>query len=87
MLELGAAPAAGQQPQPIAVTGGADPLPTEIHILVSRMAGRPLLVTTGDPARQWLVAGERVAEVRDGQVIQPAAAATTNPAPPRPQGR
>ena len=79
--------AAGQQPQPVPVTAtGSDALPSEVHMLLSRMSGRPLLVTTGDPARQWLVAGDRVAEVRGGQAVQPAAA---SPAPtvPRPQGR
>ena len=82
-----AEPAAGQQPQPIPAPGTAgDQLPSEIHILLSRMSGRPLLLTTGDPARQWLIAGERVAEVRDGQVVERAGAAAA-PSPERPQGR
>ncbi len=78
---------AGQQPIPIPVTAsGSETLPSEVHMLLSRMSGRPLLVTTGNPARQWLVAGDRIAEVRGGQVVQPAAASAV-PAAPRPQGR
>lgn len=86
MAELGAAPAAGEQPRPIAVAGGADALPNEIHVLISRMTGRALLVTTGDPARQWLVAGDRILEMRDGVPVQPLAPAVTTPSA-RPQGR
>ena len=79
--------AAGQQPQPIPVTAtGSDALPSEVHMLLSRMSGRPLLVTTGDPARQWLVAGDRIAEMRNGRPVQPAAASAA-PTAPRPQGR
>ncbi len=59
-------PPAGQQPPPVQVAAGADPLPTEIHVLMSAMSGRALTFTAGDPARQWLVAGPRIAEIRDG---------------------
>lgn len=59
-------PPAGQQPPPVQVAAGADPLPTEIHVLMSVMSGRALTFTNGDPARQWLVAGPRIAEIRDG---------------------
>jgi hypothetical protein len=86
MLELGEAPAAGQQPRPIPVAGGADTLPNEMQVLLSRMTGRPLLVTTGDPPRQWLIAGERIAEVRNGAIVQPPAPGAI-PAANRPQGR
>ena len=79
--------AAGQRPQPVPVTAsGSDALPSEVYMLLSRMSGRPLLVTTGDPARQWLVAGDRVAEMRGGAVVARGQAPQT-PARPRPQGR
>jgi len=54
---------AGQQPRPIGVTHLLDPMPTEIHLLVAQLIGRPLLVATGEPHRVWLVA-DRIAEVR-----------------------
>jgi hypothetical protein len=86
MMELGEPPAAGQAPRPIAVAGNADALPNEVQVLISRMTGRPLLVTTGDPPRQWLVAGDRIAEVRNGTIVQlPGPGAI--PAANRPQGR
>jgi hypothetical protein len=59
-------PPAGQQPPPVQVAAGTDPLPTEIHVLMSVMSNRALSFTAGDPARQWLVAGPRIAEIRDG---------------------
>lgn len=59
-------PPAGQQPRPIEVAAGPDPWPTEVHVLVSQMSGRALLFSAGTPARQWLVAGARIAEIRDG---------------------
>lgn len=58
------APAAGQQPRPIGVTHLLDPMPTEVHVLLAALLGRPLLVATGEPQRIWLVTGERIAEVR-----------------------
>lgn len=59
-------PPAGQQPPPVPVTVGTDPMPTEVHVLMSVMSSRALVFTAGDPARQWLVAGPRIAEIRDG---------------------
>ena len=41
-------------------------MPTEVHVLMSAMSGRALTFTAGDPARQWLVAGPRIAEIREG---------------------
>ena len=61
-IELPAA-APGQPPRPIGVTHLLDAMPTEIHLLVAQLAGRPLLVATGEPHRVWLVA-DRIAEVR-----------------------
>lgn len=58
-------PPAGQQPRPIEVAA-TDPWPTEIHVLMSQMSGRALTFSAGTPARQWLVAGQRIAEIRDG---------------------
>lgn len=58
-------PPAGQQPRPIEVAA-SDPWPTEIHVLMSQMSGRALTFRAGAPARTWLVAGARIAEIRDG---------------------
>lgn len=54
----------GQPPRPIGVTHLLDPMPTEVHVLVAALTGRPLLVATGEPQRIWLVTGDRIAEVR-----------------------
>lgn len=59
-------PPAGRQPPPVPVAAGPDAIPTEVHVLMSAMSGRALTFTAGDPARQWLVAGPRIAEIRDG---------------------
>jgi len=59
-------PPAGQQPPPVPIAAGPDPWPTEIHVLMSQMSGRALTFSAGTPTRQWLVAGTRIAEVRDG---------------------
>ncbi len=59
-----AAPAAGERPPPIGVTHLLDPMPTEIHVFLAQLVGRPLLVATGEPQRVWLVTNERIAEVR-----------------------
>lgn len=65
-LDLPVQPAAaGAQPRPIGVTHLLDRTPTEIHVFLSQMIGRPLLVATGDPQRIWLVTPERIAEVRN----------------------
>ncbi len=60
-------PPAGQQPRPIQIAASPDPLPTEVHVLLSQMSGRALLFTAGTPPRQWLVAGDRIGEIRDGR--------------------
>ena len=57
--------AEGEQPRPLAVTHLLDPMPTEIHVVLAQMTGRPLMVVTGDPQRVWLVTNERIAEVRE----------------------
>jgi hypothetical protein len=62
-VELPAA-AQGGPVRPVGVTHLLDPHPTEIHVFLSRLIGRPLLVATGEPQRVWLVTGERIAEVR-----------------------
>ena len=59
-------PPAGRQPPPVPVAVGPDVMPTEVHVLMSAMSGRALTITAGDPSRQWLVAGPRIAEIRDG---------------------
>ncbi|WP_129791947.1 hypothetical protein [Sphingosinicella sp. CPCC 101087] len=56
--------AAGAPAPPVGVTHLLDPMPTEIHIFLAQLIGRPLLVATGEPQRVWLVTGERIAEVR-----------------------
>ena len=55
--------AAGTRPPPLAVTHLLDPLPTEIHVLLSILAGRPLLVVADDPQRLFAVTSEGIAEV------------------------
>ena len=55
---------AGAPARPVGITHLLDPMPTEIHMFLSQLMGRPLLVATGDPQRVWLVTGDRVAEVR-----------------------
>lgn len=60
-------PPAGRQPPPVPVNAGTDTIPTEVHVLMSAISGRALTFTAGDPARQWLIAGARIAEIRDGQ--------------------
>lgn len=59
-------PPAGQPPPPVQIAAGPDALPTEVHVLMSAMSGRALTFTAGDPPRPWLVAGPRIAEIRDG---------------------
>ncbi len=59
------ATAQGAPPRPVGITHLADPLPTEIHMLIALSAGQPLLVVAGDPQRVWLVTGEGMAELRD----------------------
>jgi len=58
-----AEPAAGAQPEPIALTHLLDPLPTEIHVFLSIWTGRPLVVVAGDPQRLFAVTPERIAEI------------------------
>lgn len=57
--------AAGQQPQPLAVTHLLDPLPTEIHVFLALATGHPLVVVAGDPQRLFAVTGEGIAEIRN----------------------
>ena len=65
-VDVAAAPvAAGQQPQPLAVTHLLDPMPTEIHMFLAQITGHPLMVVTGEPQRVWLVTNERIVELRD----------------------
>jgi hypothetical protein len=54
---------AGTRPPPLAVTHLLDPLPTEIHVLLSILAARPLLVVADDPQRLFAVTPEGIAEV------------------------
>ena len=64
-LDVDAPPLAeGERPGPIGVTHLLDPMPTEVHVFLARLIGRPLLVATGEPQRVWLVTGERIAEIR-----------------------
>lgn len=58
-----AAPAAGAQPAPLAVTHLLDPLPTEIHVFLSIWTGHPLVVVAGDPQRLFAVTPNGIAEV------------------------
>jgi hypothetical protein len=69
-LEAGAA-AAGTQPAPVAVTHLLDPLPTEIHVMLSLWSGRPLLVATGNPDRLWTIGRGRIGLVGIEQAQRP----------------
>ncbi len=40
-----------------------DPLPTEIHVFLSILTGRPLVVVADDPQRLFQVTGEGIAEI------------------------
>ena len=55
--------ATGARPAPLAVTHLLDPLPTEVHVLLSILAARPLVVVADDPQRLFAVTGEGIAEV------------------------
>ena len=55
--------AAGAQPRPLAITHLADPLPTEVHVFLSLLTGRPLVVVADDPQRLFQVTGEGIAEI------------------------
>lgn len=55
--------AAGTRPAPLAVTHLLDPLPTELHVLLSILAARPLVVVADDPPRLFAVTAEGIAEV------------------------
>lgn len=57
-------PPSGEAPAPLGLTHLLDPAPTEIHLFLAQLTGRPLLVATGEPHRVWLVTPERIAEVR-----------------------
>lgn len=75
-------PAEGEQPGPIGVTHLLDPMPTEVHVFLAQLIGRPLLVATGEPYRVWLVTGERIAEIRPtGADSAQASTPTTGPGP------
>ena len=56
--------AAGAQPRPIGAGRINDPMPTEVQMLLAQEIGRPLLVTTDEPRRIWLVTPDRIAELR-----------------------
>ncbi|HEX8654933.1 MAG TPA: hypothetical protein VF693_06910 [Allosphingosinicella sp.] len=58
----------GTPARPLAVTHLLDPLPTEIHVLLSLWMNRPLLVATGDPHRLWTVSRGRIGLVGVAQV-------------------
>ena len=60
----GGVPAEGETVRPIGVTHLLDPTPTEIHMFLAQLVGRPLLVATGEPQRIWLVTGDRIAEIQ-----------------------
>jgi hypothetical protein len=57
-------PAPGSLPRPILAGRINDSMPTEVHMLLAQEIGRPLLVTTEEPHRTWLVTPDRIAELR-----------------------
>lgn len=52
--------AQGQRPRPLQLRVEGDPLPNEVHVLMSYWAGRPLFVTAGTPERLWGIAGDEI---------------------------
>jgi hypothetical protein len=50
----------GERPAPVAIAHLGEPMPNEIHVFLSLWSGRPLAVATGDPRRDWAVAGEGI---------------------------
>ncbi len=62
-VEIGEVPD-GAQAGPIAVTHLLDPLPTEIHVFLSLVSRRPLVIAAGDPTRLFMVAGDSIREIR-----------------------
>ncbi len=59
---------AGQPPQPVIIRQPLGALPDEIHVFLVQWIGRPLLVAMREPRRVFLVAGDRIAEVREAPV-------------------
>lgn len=61
----------GAPARPLAIAHSAGPLPTEIHVFLSLLMNRPLLVSTADPARTWSVARGRIGVVGGVRVPPP----------------
>jgi|GEM_PF-2599404 len=61
---------AGAPARPLSI-GHSGPLPTEIHVFLSLLMNRPLLVTTAEPARVWSVARGRIGMVGGVRVPPP----------------
>ena len=56
--------AAGQAPQPLAVTDADNPLPSELYVFLSIWTNHPLVVTAGDPPRRFAVDGEGISPIQ-----------------------
>lgn len=59
-LQVPAVAAAGARPRPLSLVHILDPLPTEIHVFLSYLTGRPIVVATGEPERVWIVERGRI---------------------------
>lgn len=56
-LPIAGAPAPAR---PLTINHMLGPLPTEIHVFLSLMTNRPLIVSTAEPARQWSIVRGRI---------------------------
>jgi len=54
---------AGSPAAPIRIAPIADALPNELHVFLTMWTGHPLIVTAGDPARNFAVGSDRIAEM------------------------
>jgi hypothetical protein len=68
-----AIPAAGTSgpARPLTINHMLGPLPTEIHVFLSLMTNRPLIVGTAEPSRQWSIARGRIGLVGAVRVPPP----------------
>jgi hypothetical protein len=57
--------------RPLSISHAQGPLPTEIHVFLSLLTNRPLLVATAEPERQWSVARGRIGMVGAVRVPPP----------------
>ncbi|HEY5722234.1 MAG TPA: hypothetical protein VIT45_07915 [Allosphingosinicella sp.] len=59
-LDMPRPPGAGGEEGVLFVTHLLDPVPTEIHVFMSLQIGLPVVVSTSEPFRLWVVNGESI---------------------------